>query len=56
MDDVDVQRNARLNRVIVDKGVRIPEGHRVGFDLKEDTKKFTVTESGIVVIPKGTLF
>ena len=56
MDDVDVGRNARLNRVIVDKGVRIPQGHSVGFDLKEDAKKFTVTESGIVVIPKGTLF
>jgi len=56
MDDVDVGRHARLNRVIVDKRVRIPEGHQVGFDLKEDTKKFTATESGIVVIPKGTLF
>ena len=56
MDDVDVGRNARLNRVIVDKGVHIPQGQNVGFNLKEDAKKFTVTESGIVVIPKGTLF
>jgi len=56
MDDVDVGRNTRLNRVIVDKGVQIPAGYGVGFDLKEDAKKFTVTESGIVVIPKGTLF
>ncbi len=56
MDGVDVGRNARLNRVIADKGVRIPQGQTVGFDLKEDAKKFTVTESGIVVIPKGTLF
>lgn len=56
MDDVDVGRRARLNRVIVDKGAQIPEGYQVGFHLKEDAKKFTVTESGIVVIPKGTLF
>jgi glucose-1-phosphate adenylyltransferase len=56
MDDVDVGRHARLNRVIVDKGARIPQGYQIGFHLKDDAKKFTVTESGIVVIPKGTLF
>ncbi len=55
MDDVDVGRRVLLNRVIVDKRVRIPEGYQIGFHLQEDAKKFTVTESGIVVIPKGTL-
>jgi len=55
MDEVDVGRYARLNRVIVDKRVRIPEGYQIGFHLEEDAQKFTVTESGIVVIPKGTL-
>jgi glucose-1-phosphate adenylyltransferase len=39
----------------VDKRVRIPDGYKIGFDLKEDAKKFTVTESGIVVIPKGAI-
>jgi glucose-1-phosphate adenylyltransferase len=53
MDDVDVGRGARLNRVIADKGVRIPDGHRIGFDREKDSRDFTVTESGIVVIPKG---
>lgn len=55
MDGVDVGRYARLNRVIVDKGVGIPQGYQIGFDLKEDAKKFTVTQSGLVVISKGTL-
>ena len=55
MDDVDVGRHARLNRVIADKGARIPQGYQIGFNLKEDAKKFTVTQSGIVVISKGTL-
>jgi glucose-1-phosphate adenylyltransferase len=55
MEGVDVGRYARLNRVIVDKRVRIPDGYKIGFDLKEDAKKFTVTESGIVVIPKGAI-
>jgi len=55
LDDVDVGRHARLNRVIADKGVRIPQGYQIGFNLKEDAKKFTVTQSGIVLISKGTL-
>jgi glucose-1-phosphate adenylyltransferase len=52
---VNVGRVARLNRVIVDKGVRIPDGYSIGFNLEEDAQKFTVTESGIVVIPKGQI-
>lgn len=55
MEGVEVGRYARLHRVIVDKGVKIPEGYHIGYDLKEDAQKFTVTESGIVVVPKGTL-
>ncbi len=55
MEGVEVGRHARLNRVIVDKRVKIPEGYQIGYDLKEDAQKFTVSESGIVVIPKGTL-
>ena len=55
MEGVDVGRYARVNRAIVDKGVRIPEGYAIGFNLQEDANKFTVTESGIVVISKGTI-
>jgi glucose-1-phosphate adenylyltransferase len=55
MEGVDVGRKARLNRVIVDKRVWIPQGYQIGYNLKEDAKKFTVTPSGIVVISKGTI-
>jgi glucose-1-phosphate adenylyltransferase len=55
MNGVEVGRHARIRRAIIDKEVRIPEGYQIGFDLKEDAKQFTVTESGIVVIPKGTI-
>ena len=53
-DNVVIGRHARVRRAILDKGVNIPEGAMVGWDLEADRKRFTVTESGIVVIAKGT--
>jgi glucose-1-phosphate adenylyltransferase len=53
--NVDVGRGAKLNRVIVEKGVHIPPGFEVGFDLEKDSQRFTVTEDGIVVIAKDTV-
>jgi glucose-1-phosphate adenylyltransferase len=54
MNGVDVGRYARLRRVIVDKNVHIPAGMEIGYNLEEDRKRFTVTESGVVVIPRHT--
>lgn len=53
MNNVNVGRHARIRRAIIDKNVVIPEGYEIGFDLEGDKKKFTVTESGIVVIGKN---
>jgi glucose-1-phosphate adenylyltransferase len=53
-DDVDVGRHCHIKNAIIDKHVQIPPHSRIGFDLDEDRKRFTVTESGIVVIAKGT--
>jgi glucose-1-phosphate adenylyltransferase len=55
-DNVKVGKNARLNNCIVDKDVSIPDGEIIGEDLIKDSKRFTVTESGIVVIPLGYEF
>jgi glucose-1-phosphate adenylyltransferase len=49
---VKVGRGVRIRRAIIDKGVEIPEGTKIGFNLQEDARKFTVTESGFVVIPR----
>ena len=54
-EDVNVGRHSKLHRVIVDKGVNIPEGMQIGYFPEEDRKRFTVTESGIVVISKRTV-
>jgi glucose-1-phosphate adenylyltransferase len=55
MDGVEVGRYARLRRVIIDKGVRIPARVEIGFDAEEDRRRFHISEGGVVVIPKGTL-
>jgi glucose-1-phosphate adenylyltransferase len=54
MDRVEVGRHARLKRTIVDKGVKIPRGFVVGEDPEADRQRFTVSPTGIVVIPKHT--
>jgi glucose-1-phosphate adenylyltransferase len=57
MDDVQIGRNARIRRAIIDKRNTIEEGETVGYNLKEDIKKgYTVTESGLVIIAKRPKF
>jgi glucose-1-phosphate adenylyltransferase len=56
LDGVDVGRHAKIRRAIIDKEVQIPEGMKIGYDLEEDAKRFTVNPSGIVVVPKWIRF
>jgi len=53
-DGVDVGRHCRIKNAIVDKYVQIPPWTKIGYDLDKDREQFTVTNSGIVVIAKGT--
>jgi glucose-1-phosphate adenylyltransferase len=55
MEGVEVGRGARISRAIIDKRISIPKGYQIGFNPAEDAKKFTVTQSGIVVLSKGTI-
>ena len=45
-----INRNARLTRVVVDRGVNIPERLVVGEDPEEDAKRFRVTPGGTTLI------
>jgi len=56
MDNCKIGRHARIRRAIIDKNVSIPEGTEIGFDSEADKKRFTVSETGIVVIPKNYVF
>ena len=55
MEHVEVGRYAKIRRAIVDKDVVIPRYAEIGFDLEEDRRRFHVTDSGIVVVEKGTV-
>ena len=47
---VDIARGARLTNVVVDRGVRIPEGLVVGEDPELDAKRFRRSAKGITLI------
>ncbi|XCB29923.1 glucose-1-phosphate adenylyltransferase [Arcanobacterium hippocoleae] len=53
-DSVNVGRNATVVNAIIDKNVVIEEGAQLGINREHDIERgFSVTESGIVVVPKG---
>ncbi len=52
MEGVDIGRHARIRKAIVDKHVKVPENFRIGYNPDEDRRRFTVTETGIVVVPE----
>ncbi|MCI4678715.1 glucose-1-phosphate adenylyltransferase [Rhodoblastus acidophilus] len=50
LPDVDVGRSARLNKVVVDRGVRIPEGLVIGEDPELDAARFRRTAEGVCLV------
>jgi len=51
MPHVEIGRNSRIRRAIVNTGVNLPESSVIGFDLEADRAKgYTVTDCGIVVV------
>ena len=53
LENVEVGRHCEIRRAIIDKNVTIPPGTKIGIDPEADRKRFHVTPSGLVVIPKG---
>ncbi|RRJ87207.1 glucose-1-phosphate adenylyltransferase [Gulosibacter macacae] len=55
-DRVQVEQGAVVRRAILDKNVRVCEGASVGVDRAADEARgFTVTESGLTVVPKNAV-
>lgn len=55
LPSVDIGRGARLRNVIVDRGVRIPEGLVVGEDPLLDARCFRRTDQGVCLITQAML-
>jgi len=52
MESVVVGAHAKIKNAIIDKEVIIPPYAEIGYDLELDRKRFVVTTSGIVIVPK----
>ena len=55
LPQVQVGRNARLRKVVIDRGVEIPEGLVVGEDPELDAKRFRRTDSGVCLITRAMI-
>lgn len=54
-DGVIVGMGAHLRNCIIEKETEIPPNEQIGFDAKRDRERFTVSDSGIVVVTKKDL-
>jgi glucose-1-phosphate adenylyltransferase len=50
MPGVRVGRHARIKRAIIDRDVLIPRGALIGYNVDEDRRRHTVTDSGVIVV------
>jgi len=53
--DVTIGPGAKVRRAIIEKGLHIPAGFEIGYNLERDRALFHVTDSGIVVLAKDTI-
>ncbi|KQO05721.1 glucose-1-phosphate adenylyltransferase [Sphingomonas sp. Leaf242] len=50
-----IGRGARLSKVVVDRGVEIPDGLVVGEDAESDFQRFRRTDNGVVLVTKSMI-
>jgi len=55
LPEVDVGRECRLRKVVIDNGCVIPDGMQIGFDAAEDARRFLRTDSGVVLVTRAML-
>jgi glucose-1-phosphate adenylyltransferase len=53
LNDVTIREHAHIRRTIIDKGSIIPPGMQIGYKPEEDAKRFTLTKTGLVVVPRN---
>ncbi|MES9811264.1 MAG: glucose-1-phosphate adenylyltransferase [Candidatus Thiodiazotropha sp.] len=50
LPDVNIGRNCRISKAVIDRGCDIPEGTVIGEDPDLDAERFYVSEKGIVLV------
>lgn len=53
MERTTIGRGTRITRAIIDQDNDIPAGEVIGGDRERDSKRFHVSDTGIVVVPRG---
>jgi glucose-1-phosphate adenylyltransferase len=53
MPGVKIGRGAVVRRAILDKNVQVPDGAQIGVNLELDRERYTMSDSGIIVVGKG---
>ena len=55
-EGVQIANGARVRRCIIDKHVQVPPAELIGYDPALDRERFTISDLGIVIVPKGYRF
>ncbi len=50
LPDVNIGRNCRITKAVIDRGCDIPEGTVIGDDPEQDAQRFYVSEKGVVLV------
>jgi glucose-1-phosphate adenylyltransferase len=53
LNDVTICEHAQIKGAIIDKGSVIPRNMHIGYNPEEDAKRFTLTKTGLVVVPRN---
>jgi glucose-1-phosphate adenylyltransferase len=55
LPDSRIGPDCQIRNAIIDANCEIAAGTRIGFDRSEDTKKYLVTEKGVVLVTPDML-
>ncbi|MDQ6995264.1 MAG: glucose-1-phosphate adenylyltransferase [Mariprofundaceae bacterium] len=50
LPDVEIRRDCRIKKCVIDKGTIIPEGTVIGENHEDDAKRFEISEGGVVLV------
>lgn len=50
LPNVEIERDCRIRKAVIDKGCRVPPGTVIGENREEDAKRFYVSPGGVVLV------